>query len=402
MGSTIVRVLAVEDNPADLRLLKEQLKEAPGTRFDLISAGTMKEALALLGDGRFDVALLDLKLPDSAGLEGIDRILSTSEPPPVIVLTDLNSEEVALQAIQRNAQEYLVKGNINSDALVRCIRYTMLRDQAEKAVRKLNAELEQRVAEQTAEIRAANEQLEQRVLERTAELQTANENLRGSRQAALNLMNDAILARKEAENLGKELSQTTQRLSDALDKLQRSLEREQQLARTDGLTGLCNSRHFFELAKRELSAALRYQRPLTIIMFDLDDFKRINDSAGHLVGDSALVRISRNASAVMREVDVLARYGGDEFVILLPQTNAAQALQVAERVRASITEVHLDTTKLTFNITLSIGIAEANTENRDETIEAVLQRADDAMYQAKARGRNFIQIYTSRIKKREE
>ncbi len=393
MGAGQVRVLAVEDNPADLRLLEMELSETGPTTFEVTGAATMKDALSLLEAGRFDVALLDLNLPDSFGLGGIDKILSVPGAPPVIVLTELNDRETGLQAISHNAQEYLVKGRINGDALVRCIRYAMLRDQAEKAVRQLNAELEKRVAEQTAQIRATNESLEQRVVERTAELKAANENLHESRLAALNLMNDAILARQQADKLSAELAQTTRQLGTTLTELQQSLEREQQLARTDGLTGLFNSRHFYELANRALNAAIRYRHPLSVIMFDVDDFKHINDTAGHLVGDSALIKIAKNTSAIMREVDVLARYGGDEFIVLLPQTTADQSLQVAERIRACASEIRLETSQLTLNLTLSIGIAQGNIEDANETIERIIQHADEAMYQAKAKGRNCIHTY---------
>jgi PAS domain S-box-containing protein len=215
MRSNTVRVLAVEDNPADLRLLKEQLSEASSMEFEVMGAGTLKEAIQSIPTGEFAVVLLDLNLPDSFGLDGIGRILALTAAPPVIVLTGLDNQETGLQALSRNAQDYLVKGQINSDMLVRSIRYAIQRGQAEKAVRQMNAELEQRVAEQTAEIRAANEMLEQRVAARTAELQTANENLRAARLAALNLMEDALETQKQLKQVNARLRESEQRLSRA-------------------------------------------------------------------------------------------------------------------------------------------------------------------------------------------
>ncbi|HSW64277.1 MAG TPA: sensor domain-containing diguanylate cyclase [Dissulfurispiraceae bacterium] len=170
--------------------------------------------------------------------------------------------------------------------------------------------------------------------------------------------------------------------------LQQSLTREQLLANTDGLTGLFNRRFFFELAAREFAAAVRYPRPLTILMFDVDGLKQINDTLGHMVGDEALAWISQVAASHIREVDVLARYGGDEFVILLPQTSAQQALPMAERIRESVAARRLETDP--FGITISVGIAELRSKPEESSIESVVQRADKALYMAKANGRNCI------------
>lgn len=215
MSSNIIRVLAIEDDPADLRLLKEHLSEASATDFEVVGAGTVKEAILLIPNGGFAVALMDLNLPDNLGLDGIEKILATPNSPPVIVLTGLDNQEMGLQALSRSAQDYLVKGKINSDVLVRCIRYAIERDRSEKIVRQMNAELEQRVAEQTAEIRAANESLEQRVAARTAELQVANKNLHDSQLAALNLIEDTLKVQKELEQANISLRESEQRLGRA-------------------------------------------------------------------------------------------------------------------------------------------------------------------------------------------
>ena len=169
--------------------------------------------------------------------------------------------------------------------------------------------------------------------------------------------------------------------------------REQQLARTDGLTGLYNYRYFFELASREFSASMRYQRPLAILMFDTDDFKRGNDTLGHIAGDKILAQVAQTTAAQMRTVDVLARYGGDEFVILLSQTSAQQAYPIAERIRASISALRMQTETGPLAITLSIGIAEIWREPADESVERIVQRADKALYAAKQAGRNRTVIF---------
>jgi diguanylate cyclase (GGDEF)-like protein/PAS domain S-box-containing protein len=202
--------------------------------------------------------------------------------------------------------------------------------------------------------------------------------------AAIETLKD-ITARKQVE---EELQRAKDALESAHSELQQSLEREQLLAHTDDLTNLYNRRYFFKLAAREFSASLRYQRTLSIIMFDVDDFKRINDSFGHLTGDKALALVAQIAGAQMRASDVLARYGGDEFIILLPQTSAQQALVIAERIHASAAAARLETEKGGLSLSLSIGIAELNHALLNETLEAVIRCADKAMYAAKQAGLN--------------
>ena len=199
-----------------------------------------------------------------------------------------------------------------------------------------------------------------------------------------------ITERRQAE---EELRLAKYGLETANLELQQSLEREKLLASTDGLTGICNHRHLFELAAREFKAAVRYRRPLAFLMFDMDDFKQVNDTLGHTAGDQLLVRVAQAAVAQVRVIDVVARYGGDEFIILLPDASALQALPVAERIRANIAALHVGTDKTPFTITLSIGIAEMQHEPLDESVDRIIQRADQALYQAKESGRNRTVIF---------
>ncbi|MBI5965338.1 MAG: diguanylate cyclase [Chloroflexi bacterium] len=191
-----------------------------------------------------------------------------------------------------------------------------------------------------------------------------------------------ITERKHTEEA---LRRTNEALEAAHLKLRQSLAYEQQLARTDSLTGISNRHHFFELASRAFSSAARYQRPLAIIMFDVDHLKEVNDSFGHAAGDTMLMQIAQVASAEMRSVDVLARYGGDEFIILLPETSARQAQFIAERICVSARPL---------GITLSIGIAEFQHNPLDENVDRMINRADKALYKAKEKGRNSIVIYS--------
>ncbi|MGZ5178403.1 MAG: sensor domain-containing diguanylate cyclase, partial [Burkholderiales bacterium] len=144
------------------------------------------------------------------------------------------------------------------------------------------------------------------------------------------------------------------RAKDALEttnlELQRALAREEALARTDGLTGLYNRIYFDELATRAFRAALRYQRPLAIMMIDVDNLKGINDTLGHAAGDEALVLIGRTAAAYTRAADLIARLGGDEFILLLPETSAQQAVPIADRIVASVAALQIGDTERALNV----------------------------------------------------
>ncbi|MBI5945409.1 MAG: GGDEF domain-containing protein [Chloroflexi bacterium] len=198
-------------------------------------------------------------------------------------------------------------------------------------------------------------------------------------------MEREIAERRRSEN---ELRRAKELLEFANREVNYSLEREQILARTDGLTGLYNYRHFFELASREFEASVRYQRPLAIIIFDIDYLKKINDTLGHSAGDKMLITATQAVANQMRGVDVLARYGGDEFVIMLPETSAQEAFNIAERIRVSVAAGLLLTDFNKFAITLSMGVSELLSDPADENIEQVVQRADKALYIAKETGRN--------------
>ena len=170
--------------------------------------------------------------------------------------------------------------------------------------------------------------------------------------------------------------------------LRNALEEVERLAITDSLTGLYNHRHLFELAGREFQRARRYQLPLSVMMVDIDEFKRVNDTYGHAIGDQVLQGVSESCRKELREVDVIGRYGGDEFVALLPETGLSAACQVAERLRKSIAEKVLDTKAGQITVTVSLGIAVLDDEHL--TPETLIDRADQALYVAKHNGRNRV------------
>jgi len=197
------------------------------------------------------------------------------------------------------------------------------------------------------------------------------------------VVNQDITARKKQE---EELLRTRENLEAVNRELQQSLAREQLMARTDSVTGLNNRRQFLELALHECAVAQRYGQPLSLVLFDIDRFKHINDTLGHQGGDEALRHVARIAGEHRRASDILARYGGDEFVLLLPGSSAEQALVAAERLREAAVAERMNTPAGEVAITVSAGISAFGSTG--DSLEQLIHRADLALYAAKARGRN--------------
>ena len=158
------------------------------------------------------------------------------------------------------------------------------------------------------------------------------------------------------------------------------------LAITDELTGIFNRRHFFELAEEQFLLAKRNKSPLSAMIADLDHFKMFNDSYGHVVGDQVLRAVAKLMTSALRESDIIGRYGGEEFAIILPDTNNSAAIFAAERLLARVADVPIDTEAGKLTIQLSIGIAGMNQDT--PTLQSLVVRADQAMYAAKGAGRN--------------
>ncbi len=165
--------------------------------------------------------------------------------------------------------------------------------------------------------------------------------------------------------------------------------RLQELATLDGLTGIFNRRYFLELSGQEFKRCRRYHRPLSLIMFDIDHFKQINDTYGHDIGDVVLQRVTQTGRAILREADIFGRIGGEEFAIILPETNLISATQVAERLRCEISALNMMSQKAAIQITSSFGVVAMNRESH--TVELLLKYADQALYQAKNNGRNRVE-----------
>jgi diguanylate cyclase (GGDEF)-like protein len=162
------------------------------------------------------------------------------------------------------------------------------------------------------------------------------------------------------------------------------------ISRHDSLTGVCNRRYLTELAKREIALARRHGRPLAVAMIDIDRFKRINDTYGHGIGDTVIKSVTDTCLATLRSIDHVGRFGGEEFVCLLPETDAAQATACCERLRRNIEDSSVPTPQGAIRFTVSIGVAVLGPWHADWN--ALLKDVDTALYRAKDGGRNRVEF----------
>jgi diguanylate cyclase (GGDEF)-like protein len=186
-----------------------------------------------------------------------------------------------------------------------------------------------------------------------------------------------------AERMGKIVEH--QRRGEAL---QQSEKRHRELSITDDLTKLYNSRHFFSQLKAEIERVTRYNRPVSLLLLDIDNFKHYNDRYGHLEGDKVLAKLGEVLLESLRKTDSVYRYGGEEFTVILPETGGKEAINVAERIRKQLeTETFCPTSDKAVHVTASIGVAQYIFE---EEFSAFVKRADNAMYIAKRKGKNRV------------
>ncbi len=266
---------------------------------NLTCVGTLGEGLARLARDRFDAVLLDLSLPDAQGLNTVTQVLATSPGIPIVVLTGYDDQELALQAVQQGAQDYLVKGQVQADLLSRAIRYAIERKRTE--------------------------------------------------------------------------------------------DRLTYLAQYDHLTGLVNRTLFRDRLLLALARSKRKQQPLGLMLLDLDRFKAVNDTCGHDVGDQLLKAVADRFRSCVREVDTVARMGGDEFAVILDGVSDRQDIvTVAQRILEAIRKpFFVDGRPQSVGVSIGITVYPQDEQSVDE----LLKHADAAMYRAKQRGGNTFQFY---------
>ena len=413
-----IRVLLIEDEAGDAHLVKMKLKQTQGESFDLTWAQSLSEAQRYLAASSFDVILLDLSLPDSEGLATVHSARSMTMGIPIVVLSGRGDTDFALTALEAGAVDYMVKGDFGYDGLARVIRYALLRTEMEARNNLLIAALEAAangivITDKDAVVIWANPAFgrltgyspEEAVGHRPNDLIKSGlqngafyQDMWANLTIGQHWRGELINKRKNGSLYHEELSiapvknsvgEITHFIGIKEDITERKeMESQlQKLASTDPLTGLANRRVFLEQLEQETAKVARLSNySAVLLMLDLDFFKRVNDAYGHATGDAVLKAFAEVVRNTSRVIDVPARLGGEEFAILLSGADKNDALAMAERLREQVAETVIEHNAGPVQITVSIGAAALSAN--DSNGEAVLHRADTALYEAKDKGRN--------------
>jgi diguanylate cyclase (GGDEF)-like protein/PAS domain S-box-containing protein len=413
-------VLLIDDDPADVRLIREALREYP-TVLTLESAGTLAEGFQLLDSERFDAVLLDLGLPDGEGLETLRKARLAAPELPIVVLTGNQDTDLPLKAVRSGAQDYLPKNALEGILLIRTIRHAIermraLRDllESEERYRTLYERVDAGILEFDAagKLTSANpaliQMLEYQCLADVLALRPESrifcdpEGFRswfaaasrgrrkgtklrlrtasGRKIVALCSMHE--LCSRDGALLGY------QALLKDMTEVSRLSEQLSYEASHDSLTDLLNRRMFEALCREALESEGHLNWAFCYI--DLDQFKIVNDTCGHLAGDELLKVVAAAIRACVSSTGLLARLGGDEFALLFRAQDEEQANAGAERLLKAIEGVRFNWGSRAFETTASIGLI--LTEAKHNDLEHLMSAADTACYAAKDRGGGRIYV----------
>ena len=391
------KILVVDDDP-NLRKTLADILRVKGYATAIAATGV--EGLAAAEKMDISLALIDLGLPDLPGLEVMARIKAMSPLTEAIILTGNASLDAAIEATRQGAFSFLVKP-YQMDDLLRNIEHGVERQQAREEILRL-ASFPRLNPIPVIELDSAGELS---YLNPAAERIFPDLSAQGVAHPLLRDSAGRIEALRQGREQGERLQQaaigeTTYELHIsyvqevnlvriyATDISQRKLDEMEiyLLATTDGLTGIINRREFTAILGREVERAKRYVTPLALAMFDLDHFKAVNDTFGHDVGDDVLRTVTELVKNNLRNADLVARWGGEEFMVLMPHSDAPAAGMAAEKLRRAIAEHHFDKVD---RLTVSFGVT---LFGLSDDLDSLLKRVDDALYLAKKQGRNRVEI----------
>lgn len=418
----------------DVVLIEKLLKRARGKRVTLTTSDTLLSGVTLLNAESFDAVLLDLGLPDSAGLEALQRVQECKPMVPVVVLTGYENEEAATGALHLGAQDYLFKGQIDTNVLFRSIRYAIERQRGQTELKASEERFKRAIRDSAfpAMIHAEGGQVLQinRIWEeitgyelqdiQTIELwaeKAFGENREQVKKHIEGLYSIASMT-EEGEYCIKTKNGETRiwvfsstpvgSLSDgrrlimsmAVDITERKQMEEtiRHQATHDPLTRLPNKLLFVDLLRLEMTEARRNKRKLAVLFLDLDRFKEINDTLGHDTGDHLLIEVAARIKECVRDSDTVSRIGGDEFNILVSDIIRSEDVsKVPRKILAGLQKPFVISNNA-LHVTASIGISMYPDDSLE--VEGLLKYADIAMYHAKELGKNNYQFYNHAINTR--
>lgn len=423
-------LLVVEDNPGDVRLLREMINDHGAHSTRLVHVVGMAAAETYLAGHPVDIILLDLGLEDAHGLEAVRRTHAAAPSVPLVVLTGMDDERLAAQALNHGAQDYLIKGQVDSRGLVRAMRYAVERKNMEEALfgEKERAEVTLNcIADAVACADIAGNIT---FLNRMAVAMTgwSVAQAMGRPMASVLRIEDAVTRttianpmvramaldrpgqlRPNCVLIGRDGTETA--IEDSVAPIHdrqgqpsgavivfrdvgvaRAMALEMShSARHDFLTGLPNRMLLNDRLDQAIAAAPRHGKKVAALFLDLDGFKHINDTLGHPIGDKLLQSVAGRLVECVRGADTVSRQGGDEFVVLLSEVqHADDAAILARRILDVVAAEHrIDSHCL--HVTTSIGIAVYPDDGQDA--ETLIKHADTAMYRAKDDGRQTYRFF---------
>ncbi|MBU2570751.1 MAG: EAL domain-containing protein [Gammaproteobacteria bacterium] len=419
-----MKILVIEDHKPDAILLRELLSENSSDPIDLFHFKRLGDALEALKTREFDIALLDLSLPDAFGQETFRRLNRVAPSLPIIVLTGIDDRDLVMDLAQAGAQDYLVKSELSSGLLHRSLHYAIERKRTELKLRLAATVFESTlegimITDAKTNIISVNEafceitgygteeiigctpamfESERHskaffrqlwdILNKTGQWRGEIWNRRKSGEVFPAWVNISAVPNIADDKIGHYVAVFTE-----ITELKLSEERLNYLAHHGPLTGLPNRLLFQDRLAQGILQAQRGKSMIAVMFLDLDRFKLINDTLGHPIGDELLVAVAERLRRCARETDTIARLGGDEFaVILSSMTREEDVEHVAQKIIQALSSVFCVGGHEVF-VTTSIGITFYPGLNNDRS--KLLEQADVAMYHAKKHGRNNYQYYTA-------
>jgi diguanylate cyclase (GGDEF)-like protein/PAS domain S-box-containing protein len=410
-------ILLVEGNATDALIVKHALRK----NFSVQHARTAQEGQELLKRHTFAGVVLDYSLAETNGLALQQWIIRQGLELPVIVISDEGDDRIAAKAFKQGAYDYIVKSEESLSALGAVVHQMLQRHELEQ-----RAQILQQIVENASEaiitmkedgqILTANRAVEMTFLYRPEEVvgqpftllfpeDRPEEHARGmlkTSAAGHSWQGELPARRKDGSVFPAQMSCSVLRdragrtrcligiVRDVTERRQ-FLDQLQHLSVTDNLTGLYNHRFFHQRLRYEFARARRYREQLGCIMIDVDFFKTVNDTYGHLLGDEVLKSLAGIVSRATRSVDLVARYGGEEFAILLPSTDLEGAARCAEHIWKSVGTTEIGTRQGALRLTICAGVSALAGDMKDE--EELCRRADAALLIAKQRGRNNVCVW---------
>ena len=408
-GSTI-RILLIESSIAVVRQVQEYAASSRGPSFLVEAVSSLSIAQPRLHHGSIDVVVVALDLPDASGPGVVERIFQIAPDLPIVTLAaDDRLEDAVLRLA---AQDYLDKRTMTAASFLRSLRYAIQRNCMERAVRSREGSFRAVVTktvdgvvviDQTGTILFANPAAERLFGKSPGSLMGASLGIPVAKGGKSNLeLGDSRHVEMRAADTTWEgapaytilLRDVTEQVEsrDSLENMNRELQaanaRLEQLAHVDPLTDLLNRRGFEHVLEEEVGRSRRTGSWMAAALVDCDDFKQINDGFGHDVGDFVLKEIARRLRLALRPTDRVARVGGDEFLVLLPETRQVEAAHVAERLRHDIAESPVATGERDIAVTASLALVDVGGDI--DSLRDILSATHDALRSSKSGGKNRV------------